>query len=660
MHALTRPQTSAFEAERQSFYDNEQHLKSRLQSLTQALNQARSQAAPMNAMRDTDSMSLADSTSIMSTAVPPETTQNTESTATVKEVQLSAEMSDLKLELSTLSTSHASIQNTLILLQTQLVDLKRVNQELQEENESYMILLREKTLNGQYDVMGQVGADSDSEGDNLEHTGDHGSIRSSARSVLDPVDEVDEDYKVSRTVELDPEFQQGMDSEHSDFASEVGVALGGEGESLAGLPLTGPGLDLAAELGRAETKEVLSRTSSPPFEQGSPRRNRSRKGTVVAGNNRKVSSLASEIAAGSSKADIDTLRKEVKSLKDANKALSLYASKIIDRIIAQDGFEHVLSVDYEKSPTTPSAATGFSGLFGSPAKLFEKKKARPQSVGFLNLPGATKPPLPSPTVEKLTTFDSIRPQRNPADLPTNMTPASAIQNTAAAASRRGDKRRSFSLDWGSFSLFGGDKKPGESGRPTNSNLKPLTLGTTISAARKLDTTEDEDDRRERERLQATMKLMGIDAPPPQPIPTIKTTPGESASARASMDGRPNLSTLQASHSTDSAPKTPGARWSLFRSRSTRTPESGSSSPAVTPNPAELTQEALEHAEAAQKLAALDAHEKSLSDQLASGGGGGFTEIQPRSSRRSRRSEGGSNSGSTVWSAGMSKDGHGDD
>lgn len=45
-----------------------------------------------------------------------------------------AEMTALKLELSTLSTSYTSMQNTLILLQTQLVDLKRVNNELQEEN----------------------------------------------------------------------------------------------------------------------------------------------------------------------------------------------------------------------------------------------------------------------------------------------------------------------------------------------------------------------------------------------------------------------------------------------------------------------------------------------------------------------------------------------
>jgi len=59
------------------------------------------------------------------------------------------------------------------------------------------------------------------------------------------------------------------------------------------------------------------------------------------------------------------------------------------------------------------------------------------------------------------------------------------------------------------------------------------------------------------------------------------------------------------------------------------------------------------------LAALDAHEQSLSEEIAKGRPGGFTE-PPRGlgeewrSRRSRRSGGGS--GSTVWSAGMSRAG----
>ncbi|KAJ2976715.1 hypothetical protein NUW54_g11523 [Trametes sanguinea] len=61
---------------------------------------------------------------------------------------------------------------------------------------------------------------------------------------------------------------------------------------------------------------------------------------------------------------------------------------------------------------------------------------------------------------------------------------------------------------------------------------------------------------------------------------------------------------------------------------------------------------------AKALAALDAHERQLSIEIAKGSPGGFTEIVRRSGdRRSSRRSGGS--GSTVWSAGMSK-GEGED
>ena len=35
------------------------------------------------------------------------------------------------------------------------------------------------------------------------------------------------------------------------------------------------------------------------------------------------------------------LRAEVKALRDANKALSLYIAKIVERVIAHEGFEKV-------------------------------------------------------------------------------------------------------------------------------------------------------------------------------------------------------------------------------------------------------------------------------------------------------------------------------
>ena len=89
------------------------------------------------------------------------------------------------------------------------------------------------------------------------------------------------------------------------------------------------------------------------------------------------------------------------------------------------------------------------------------------------------------------------------------------------------------------------------------------------------------------------------------------------------------------------------------------PTATATQPAATPWLQSKVEELLlqvEQAEAESSLAALDAHERQLSAEMAKGAGSGFTEIVRRSGgeRRSRRSGSASGSGSTVWSAGMSK------
>ncbi|TCD69974.1 hypothetical protein EIP91_005563 [Steccherinum ochraceum] len=656
-------QTATFEAERQAFYDNEQHLKSRIQSLSQARKQPLVPPSPSRA-------SILESEAEDDEPEPaPETKEDV-----LDAEEEPAEMTALKLELSTLSTSYTSLQSTLLLLQTQLVDLKRVNNELQEENESYNILLREKTLNGQFDVLkmggSSVGDGSDASGGEEEDDGegrDAESLRSRAtgRSTLDRVDEAPEhehehEHEPEPECVLDPGFEQLPTGEAADADEDEEMqarnprsrhsrkrssVIAPRGESLANLPITGPGLDLAAELGRAENKDILD--GHPALESEKPvittkNKKKSKKGS----SDRKISSMSEPSM--DPPTDLDALRNEVKSLKDANKALSLYASKIIDRIISQEGFEHVLAVDYEKSPTTPGTAgfTTFSNIVKSPPlpPAPQAKKARPQSAIFSFGSSSVPSTPPIPQVERLTTFDSPTPNVNPTASPESNT---SSPPAPSASSRR--SRRSMSFDWKSFSMFGGDKKPEPS-----PNLRPLTLraGTTITGARKLDTLEDEDDRRERERLAATMKLMGIEKPPETPIlgspvpPMLKSYSAPEAETPTTP-------------STTVAP-TPSARFSFFRRTNSTTTNSDASSisssprpPAVSINTAGLTQEALEQAEAEGTLAALDAHERHLSAEIAKGSGGGFTELSRRSGdRRSSRRSG---SGSTVWSAGMSKE-----
>ncbi|THH30068.1 hypothetical protein EUX98_g4127 [Antrodiella citrinella] len=644
-------QTATFEAERQAFYDNEQHLKSRIQSLSQARKQPLVPLSPSRA-------SIAESETENEEDEPVEQTSDAKQDITDPE-QEPAEMTALKLELSTLSTSYTSIQSTLLLLQSQLVDLKRVNNELQEENESYNILLRERTLNGQFDVLkmgaSSVGDGSDASGTEEEDDGDKNdaeSFKSRATGHSSTLDRVDEAEEHEHDVGLDPGFGElstaaGVDapdveeseemqarnprSRHSRKRSSVSAP---RGESLANLPITGPGLDLAAELGRAENKDTFDGHSALENERPAAAPKNKKKGKKTL--DRKASSLS--VHGQENTMSLDALRSEVKNLKDANKALSLYASKIIDRIISQEGFEHVLAVDYEKSPTTPATAgfTTFSNITNSPAPQPPvTKKTRPQSAIFSL--GSTTPTFPP--IERLTTFDSIAPAQTAS-------PSSNTSSPPAPSTSR--TRRSMSFDWKTFSMFS-DKKAEPS-----PNLRPLTLkaGAPITGARKLETYEDEEDRRERERLHATMKLMGIEKPP-STTPLGSPLPLTSKSVSAPESGADTPTTP----STAVAP--PSSRFSFFRRTNSMTTNSDSSSINSSPKPppaginTNLTSEALEQAEAEGSLAALDAHERQLSVEIANGGGGGFTEISRRSGdRRSSRRSG---SGSTVWSAGMSRD-----
>ena len=594
---MTFVQTATFDAERQAFYDNEQHLKSRIQSLTQARKRSESM---LSRTVEVESEYDPEPASPMAKAAKLEGESFPVQQYTDPDYE-PAEMTALRLELSTLSTSYASLQSTIGLMQSQLVDLKRVNQELQEENESYMILLRERTLNGQFDLSRQINV-ADSEDGSEENLTDSASTRSQVRTTLHPVQEEPHE-SLAAEINLAHELDLPVSSRASRHSRKRTMSTPlPRGETLADLPITGPGLDLAAELGRAENKDILEGN----IDERNNTMSRRRKNTIRPSE----SSGMDSVATTTSNADIENLRTEVKNLKDANKALSLYASKIIDRIIAQEGFEHVLAADYEKEKASSTASSAAPVARSNPPQ----QKSRPQSV-IVGKSFATTPLEPK-------------------------VPESPVRTTQHKTANR----RSLSFDWKGFSLFS-EKKP-----ETPANLRPLTLkpgSASVVSARKLETTEDDEDRKERERLHATMKLMGIvPSPLPSPIaPSIERT----ASA-------PSMATP--------ATAKPTKRFSFFGSRadpvetSSLSSNSSSLQNGTTAAPLGLTQEALERAEAESSLAALDARERDLSAEIAKGASGGFTEVTPRSSRRNRRSAGGSGSGSTVWSAGMS--GHGDE
>ncbi|KAG8966079.1 hypothetical protein FRC03_012563 [Tulasnella sp. 419] len=595
-------QTSTFEAERQAFYTEQQHLKSRIQALSQARRRSpRRPRSPSVAPNQGNEDEAEDSEAEDEGA--GETKDNEGDGGKAEEDNEPAEMTALRLELSTLSVSHTSLQNTLHLLQNQLMDVELVNSRLQEDNESYALLLQEKTLSGQFDIRGVLN-DADSFNDE-----DEGRTPRS-RHTLDVVPEADESQavavnKVLSAVDRDSS-PASRHSNRSSARSRRGVPRGvspprGAGESLGDLPITGPGLDLAAELGRAENKDISEGRIDPKPQP-------------------QVQNESDDLRA---------LRTEVKALKDANKALSLYASKILERIIAQEGFEHVLAVDYDK-PRQESAKP-------KPAPPPPERKPRPTSF-FLPLRSSTTPVNTTPAPPLTRTSSDPAPDATPASAAMTPTASAPVPSTASAASTSAEiaaekrTRRGYSVDWkGITSLFGGgSQQPAEA---KNEKLRPLTLkasapmtNSPTSAARKIETVEDEEDRRERDRLAATMKLMGIekpvDATPPLiSDPTPSTVASPPPSARVSLFTR--------FRSSDSVPPTP--------------------SPLTTPPQHHLTTEALEQAEVESSLAALDAQEKVLSEQYAKGGGSAFTELGNRSSlsssykkHRSARSGSGKN------------------
>lgn len=121
-------QSQTFDAERQAFYDSEQHLKSRIQSLTQARASERLHRKSLTESSDAGTEHNDDDDEPES---GQDTTEVIAPSSTSNEDQETPEMIALKLELSTLTTSHTSLHNTLQLLQSQLQDLQRVNKELQ-------------------------------------------------------------------------------------------------------------------------------------------------------------------------------------------------------------------------------------------------------------------------------------------------------------------------------------------------------------------------------------------------------------------------------------------------------------------------------------------------------------------------------------------------
>lgn len=524
----------------------------------------------------------------------------------------------LQEELVTLSASHQTLVAQLTTLADEMHEVKAENSRLQEENESWQLLIEERTLAGHMRG-GLIPGPSTSPSPEGAIT--PSSIRRKEPSALETLEE-----------------QLEMDELHSELDAQQPIF---EESDRALLRVTSGGsyVDL----------------SSPPRSNGA--------------------SLASELGAGISMAEIESLRNEIKTLKEANKALSLYCSKILDRIIAAEGYEHILSVDYRTRRGTRSQPNGKPRpSVIELAKDMEENGPPPIPESLPPAPSkSTSPPPPAP---RETPAPRARPQSmyvassvaTPTPVPATG-PTKSPVNGASGPERKdsGDKekdkraKRGFSIDFRSLG-FGAQEKP-----ETKPQLKPLQLASRaapagqsppksqaspivalgpsapqVPGARKLaPQEEDEEDRRERSRMEANLKLMGI-------VPPVVTSP--SSEPNGLLDDKP------ASASAASSPASAAAGW-LSR-RLSRPSVPTPATPTTMPSPeigqrgsttplarlsAALSDSSRPELDAAQDpesaLRAYDAREREQARLLAEGKSPTAFTAPPKIVRRNRSSAG---------------------
>lgn len=774
-------QAETFESERQAWYDQEQHYKLRISNLSQQTRRTsssaprapqggnnRRQSAPLPALSDAEEAEEADredgeeqeegeeegepktprGTYRAISPTPSNTSSSFESGTsssanppTSHTQQPSATELALTAQLHSLTTAHSSLSLSLRTLQTEMADLKRVYQDLQEENESYEILLGEKTLSGEVigtDLFrrsfqwgesggggGQAGQGGEGQGWNkafgfeggLEAVGEEGEDGLAADFFSDGEDssasdgdssvsdsDTDDDAEgegVEKRKLTDKEIervllestgtgsldsgaigtseQQRRRSRRTDSLAiangtrDIAAALspgggagagGGQKKRGSSLGVSGAvstvggggggGLDLAAELELAQDAEDMDeveveRQRVREEEKAKKRAERERKreerrkekerARQSKGAGRRESSYAGmgegafisllfpvfqQILIFDHPCVAVDLLAELKQLREANKALTLYVSKIVDRVCSQEGFEKVLAVDYrEKTPKTgPAASPPLSRSSASadaapiPASTSTKleqtspaKKARPASALFRTSLGGESPSSAASSAQPST--------------PTASTSfaASLSSSTSSNPNSTNAPRKSGGLSWDAVSSVFGFGGSSTTTTPQSSNMKPLMLSAE-SSARKLDPAEeideDEDDRRERERIRAEMLQLGFEPGPPR-------------LADPTASARPPLVT-RLSHSF-SASLSGSPHDSLSRSLSSSSIASSSASASRAPSsPRTLERERL------ATLARLEAQEAVAKAELKEGRSSGFTEapVKRFSGRLERR------------------------
>ncbi len=348
-------------------------------------------------------------------------------------------------ELATLQKSHSSLSETMATLQTELKDVRAENVTLRDQNETFMDILQEKTFSGAL----------------LNESAMLRGIRRASLGRLRAQDGLDDPY--------DDEYSTGADSISIDDVEEDD-RTGSTSMSSGTIP----------EEDEDDVDDVPDTPRAPPKEAKEIRRKRASSSGVAHG----TTDLASELEGTSSgmltspetkmtrdkrsnhrlgvvSDDIEELQKEVRELREANQALTLYISKIIDRIIAREGYENILAIESKGSVRGLRNKASRARLGTSPKLV---KGSSDDKAGSRNASNSSNKSTASASSQSggLFSFGS----------------GSATQTSSTSRTSAPPKsKRTSSIDWRNLPFLGGGGSSSNSASEPSAGLRPLTLQT---------------------------------------------------------------------------------------------------------------------------------------------------------------------------------------
>ncbi|KAL9939158.1 hypothetical protein V8E36_001971 [Tilletia maclaganii] len=422
-----------------------------------------------------------------------------------------AEAVALRSELAAAQKAQGSYVEALTQLQTELSELKSENASLRDTNYSLIDILQEKSFSGALFAESAVlsrrfqgkggraaaaasmleGTESDDDSDDSD--ADSAGTASHTTGTT-PIEGDDVDDVPDRP--LTPVDDGKAKSKRRRAAKQPKVRSRSNSNALLEVPT-----DLGSELAQSGG---LSEADAPNGKHG---KKRDRTGQEVSD-------------------DKDVLQKEVIELRETNAALTVYISKVIDRVLARDGFERVLSTDPEVKRA--GIASQRSKARSRPSVLpvrgdnaSGEPRASPTSAGGATLDRASNVSSSSGT-SKRQSMGLLGFGRTPLASTNDGAAASQAGGSGNTASSNSHARSRMSVDWRNLlsGIGGGGGGGGASGGggakdPREANLRPLVLRTSTGAARKVaehEEVEDQHDEFERERIRADLEIQGFAAP----------------------------------------------------------------------------------------------------------------------------------------------------